>query len=143
MAVTSRPLVVFGDAQAAGAGVLRTALQTRPEPVAAGARVGTRVPAIRSPEDPGLPFVLVRKDADSPHPSMANARVTLRVTVWHADADQAHDLAQLCQGLLMVHFGPVLRSVRPLTGPVPATDPDSGVELSTFTVAGNVRPVTV
>jgi hypothetical protein len=135
-----KPLVVFPDVQSAGAGVLRTALAARPEPYALGAAVGTRVPGDRSPEDPQLPYVMVRLDLTLPHGSMANARSTLRITVWHEDPDQAHDLAQLCQGLLIAHDGTALRSVRPATGPLPATDPDSGVDLSTFTVTTNVRP---
>jgi hypothetical protein len=136
-----KPLVVFGDVQAAAAGVLRVALGARSEPYATGALVGTRVPDARSPEAPHLPYVLVRKDADLPHSSLANARCTLRVTVWHADADQAHDLAMLCQGLLLMHSGPVIRGVRAGTGPLAATDPDSGVDLSTLTVLANVKPI--
>jgi hypothetical protein len=136
----TKPLTVFKDTQAAAAGLLRTALVGRPEPSAAGVTVGTRVPTVRSPEDPLLPFVLVRKDGDSPHSSMAMSRVLLRITVWHTDADQAHDLAMLCQGLLICHDGTVLSAVRPNGGPLPATDPDSGVDLSTFTVNANVRP---
>ncbi|MEU9498250.1 hypothetical protein [Streptomyces sp. NPDC048196] len=135
-----KPLVVFGDVQAAGAEVLRTALAGRPESYAAGVTVGTRVPGDRSPEAPHLPYVLVAKDSDTPHPSMANARCTLRITVWHEDADQAHDLAMLCQGLMVVHSGPVIRGVRPGIGPLPAVDHESGVDLSTCTVLANVRP---
>ena len=135
-----KPLVVFPDVQSAAAGILRTALAVRSEEYAADATVGTRVPGDRSRETPHLPYVMVRLDASLPHGSMANARCTLRVTVWHADPDQAHDLAQLCQGLLLVHDGTVLRSIRPATGPLPATDPDSQVDLSTFTVTANSRP---
>ena len=136
----TKTLTVFDDAQAAGAGVLRTALAGRSEPYAAEASVGTKVPADRSPELDRLPYVMVRKDGDFPHSSMANTRATLRVTVWHKDADQAHDLAMLCQGLLIVHSGPVLRGVRPATGPLAAVDDVSGVDLSTFTVLANVKP---
>ncbi|MEU7066888.1 hypothetical protein [Streptomyces sp. NPDC046161] len=76
---------------------------------------------------------------------MANSRVPLRVTVWHEDADQAHDLAMLCQGLLLVHSGLVIRGVRPGTGPLAAVDEGaeraaSGIDLSTFTVTANVKP---
>ncbi|MFJ4322253.1 hypothetical protein ACIP3A_03905 [Streptomyces tricolor] len=116
-----KTLTVFDDAQAAGAAVLRSALVGRPEPFATGVSVGTKVPADRTPET-AFRYVMVRKDADLPHPSMGNARVTLRVTVWHEDDDQAHDLAMLCQGLLLVHSGPVIRGVRPGTGPLPAED---------------------
>lgn len=137
----TKPLVVFADVQAAGAGVLRAALVGRSESHAAGVTVGTRVPGDRSPETPHLPYVMVRKDTDVPHPSMANARVTLRVTVWHEDADQAHDLAMLCQGLLLVHSGAVIRGARPGAGPLPAVDPASGIDLNTFTVLANVKPL--
>ncbi|MGW0566071.1 hypothetical protein [Streptomyces tauricus] len=135
-----KTLTVFGDAQSAGATVLREALEGRAEAYAAGATVGTKVPTERSPELSKLPYVMVRKDSDAPHPSMANARVTLRVTVWHENPDDAHDLAMLCQGLLIVHSGPVIRGVRPGTGPLPAVDDPSGVDLSTFTVLANVKP---
>ncbi|WP_229700764.1 hypothetical protein [Streptomyces camponoticapitis] len=136
-----KPLVVFSDVQSAGAGVLRAALAARSEDYAEGVKVGTLVPGDRSPETPHLPYVLVRLDVTLPHGSMANARCTLRCTVWHEDADRAHDLAQLCQGLLLIHDGTVLRSVRPATGPLPAVDnTDSAVDLSTFTVTVNVRP---
>lgn len=140
-----KPLVVFGDVQSAGAAVLRAALAGRSEPYTDDVAVGTRVPGDRSPETPRLPYVMVRKDADFPHSSMANSRCTLRVTVWHEDPDQAHDLAMLCQGLLLVHSGPVIRGVRPGTGPLPAVDEGaeraaSGIDLSTFTVLANVKP---
>ncbi|MFF7259469.1 hypothetical protein ACFZCL_04135 [Streptomyces sp. NPDC008159] len=135
-----KTLTVFGDAQAAGATALRDALAGRPEDFVQDVTVGTKVPTDRSPELDRLPYVMVRKDGDLPHSSMANARVTLRVTVWHEDDDQAHDLAMLCQGLLIVHSGPVIRGVRPGTGPLPAIDDVSGNALSTFTVLANVRP---
>ncbi|MGW6531475.1 hypothetical protein [Streptomyces venezuelae] len=136
----SKVLAVFPDIQSAAAGVLREALTGRGELYADGATVGTRVPGDRSPETPHLPYVMVRLDSSLPHSSMANARCTIRVTIWHEDPDQAHDLAQLTQGLLLVHDGTVLRSVRPATGPLSATDPESGVDLSTFTVIANIRP---
>lgn len=141
-----KPLVVFGDAQAAGAAILRAALTGRPEAFTDDVTVGTRVPGDRSPETPHLPYVMVRKDADFPHSSMANARCTLRVTVWHEDADQAHDLAMLCQALLLIHSGSVIRGVRPGTGPIAAVDEGaeraaSGIDLSTFTVLANVKPI--
>lgn len=137
------PLVVFGDAQGAAAAYLRAALTARTEPYAAGVTVGTRVPDGRTPEDPHLPYVLVRLDTALPTPAMTTSRVTLRITVWHADPDQAHDLAQLARGLILLHRGTVIRTVRPLTGPTPALDPDSEVDLSTVTVGADVRPITL
>lgn len=134
-----KTLTVFDDAQSAAAGVLRTALAGRSEAFATSAQVGTKVPTTRVPEAV-FRYVMIRKDTDVPHSSMANARVTLRVTVWHEDDDQAHDLAMLCQGLLIVHSGPVIRGVRPGTGPLAAIDDVSGAPISTFTVLANVRP---
>ncbi|GGP56050.1 hypothetical protein [Streptomyces abikoensis] len=137
-----KPLIVFADAQAAAAEALRSALAARREPYTAGVTVGTRVPGDRTPETPHLPYVMVRKDTDLPHGSLADASCTLRVTVWHTDADQAHDLAQLSQGLLVNHSGAVIRGVRPATGPLAAVDDASGLDLSTFTVLAHVRPAT-
>lgn len=135
-----KPLVVFPSIQAGGATVLREALEGRSEGYAAGVKVGTRLPTERSPEAPHLPYVVCRLDANTPHSSMANSRCMLRYTVWHFDEDQADDLAQLSLGLLIVHGGSIFRSVRPGTGPLPAVDPASKVDLSTFTVTVNVRP---
>lgn len=135
-----KPLAIFPDVQSSAAAILRDALAGRAEPYAEDSAVGTRVPGDRSPETPHLPYAMVRLDTALPHASMANVRCTLRVTVWHVDADQAHDLAQLCLGLLIVHDGTLLRSIRPATGPLPATDPNSGIDLSTFTVTANARP---
>ncbi|MGI5493821.1 hypothetical protein [Microtetraspora malaysiensis] len=134
-----KPLVVFGDAREAAIDVLREGLTDRSEPYAQGVSFGRRPPVDRSPERPRLPFVLVTLDADVPQYPV-NARVTARITVWHRTSEDAYDLAQLSQGLLCVHSGPVIRNVRPLTGPIPAADPLTGTDLATFTVAANVRP---
>lgn len=135
-----RAAVLFPDAAAHTAGYLRTALAARPEPYAVGATVGTRIPAARSPESPHLPFVLVALDDAVPDPSRLNSRALLRITVWHADPDQAHDLAQLVAALLHALADPVVRSTRPGVGPLPAVDPDSGVDLTTLTVTANIAP---
>ncbi len=132
--------VLFPDAAAAAAGILRSALGARPEPYATGATVATRVPASRTPEAPHLPLVLVAVDDATPAPSRLNAQVLLRISVWHADADQAHDLAQLAAALLHTAGGPVIRSTRPGTGPVPGVDQDSGVDLATCTLTANIAP---
>ncbi|GAA1406267.1 hypothetical protein GCM10009639_53940 [Kitasatospora putterlickiae] len=132
--------VLFPDAAAEACTLLRTALAARPEAYAAGATVGTKVPDARSPEDPRLPLVLVALDGATPHPSRLNAEVVLRISVWHADNDQAHDLAQLAAALLHTAAGPVIRSTRPGTGPVPGVDPDSGVALATLTLTANIAP---
>ncbi|MFJ4799202.1 hypothetical protein [Kitasatospora purpeofusca] len=132
--------VLFPDAAAEACRILRTGLAARPEPYAAGATVGTRVPDARTPEDPRLPLVLVAVDGTTTHPSRLAADVLLRVSVWHTDADRAHDLAQLAAALLHRAAGPVIRSTRPGTGPVPGLDPDSRVPLATLTVTARIAP---
>ena len=138
-----KPLVVFGDAKAAAITVLREGLAEHPAPHTVGVSFGTRGPGARSPETPRLPFVLVATDGTSLAGWPANARTTVRVTVWHASEEHAHDLAQLAQALLLVHSGPVLRSVRPGPGVTTTVDPDTGIDLASFTVAANLRPVAV
>ncbi|MFE6868305.1 hypothetical protein ACFVFS_17285 [Kitasatospora sp. NPDC057692] len=133
--------VLFPDAAATAAGLLRAGLAGRPEPYAAGVAVGTRIPDGRSPEAPHLPFVLVALDDAVPHRTRLNAEVLLRISVWHEDPDQAHDLAQLVAALLHAAGGPVIRSTEPGVGPLPAIDPDSGVNISTLTVTANIAPV--
>jgi hypothetical protein len=138
-----KPLVVFGDAQAAAIGVLKAGLVAHPQPYGAGVTFGTRVPGDRSPETPRLPFLLVALDGTPAVEYPVNARAALRITVWHRTEADAHDLAQLAHGLLLVHTGPVMRSVRPGTGVAKTVDPATGLDLATFTVAANVRPVAV
>ncbi|MFF2612691.1 hypothetical protein [Kitasatospora sp. NPDC058046] len=132
--------VLFPDAAAEACRILRAVLAGRPEPYAAGATVGTRVPDARSPEDPRLPLVLVGLDGATPAPSRLNSSVLLRISVWHASEDQAHDLAQLAAALLHTAGGPIIRSTRPGTGPVPGIDPDSRVALATLTITANIAP---
>lgn len=133
-----KPLVVFADAQAAALDALRAALADRSEPYAEGVTAGTEIPTERSPETPHLPFVLVALDGDDvAYPVVS--WVTLRVTVWHADAGHAWDLAQLCMGLLAVHTGTTIRGVRVMTGPLPARDDATGVDLASFTVSAKIR----
>lgn len=136
-----RPLVVFGDVQAAAAGVLRTKLAARDEPYTADVEVAGRMPADRSPERDRLPFVLVAVDDDRPTYPVSSL-ATLRITVWHHDTDSAFDLAQMCRGLLLVHTGPVIRSCRVAAGvgPIRGRDPDTDIDLATTTVEAYVRP---
>lgn len=132
------PLVLFGDAAAATVAALSAALTGRSEPYAAGTAVATRVPDGRRRD--GAPLVQVAIDSNAVQYPV-NARLTVRVTIWHRDPGRAHDLAQLCQALLAVHHGLVLRQLVPLTGPLDATDPASGADLSSFTMRADVRPI--
>lgn len=65
---------------------------------------------------------------------------TIRITAWSASTTEAKRLALLCQGLLLAHTGGgSVGAIRPLTGVLPARDPDTRAELATFTVRATVR----
>jgi len=67
---------------------------------------------------------------------------TVRVTVWAADPDEADRVAGICLGLLAGHPGEGgIGATRPLTGPLPARDADTGADLSSVTVRVTVRSV--
>lgn len=134
------PLVVFPDAQAEAAARLRAMLAGRPEPFAAGAHVSTRVPKDQEQTPEHMPRVVCRTDAPL-DPTSYNQRTTIRVAVWHLTDDEAHDLAQLCMGLIRQAPGPVLRSVRPLVGVTPSQDPDTGSPLAYFTFRAQLAPL--
>lgn len=134
-----KPVAVFGDVRAAALSALRDLLAARTEPYAAGAELGTRVPGDRSTDVPHLPYVLVVLDGTPTVQYPISAISALRVTVWHTSEEQAHDLAQLCMGLLLAYSGPVIARVRPGTGVLPSTDPDSGTPIASFTVAPHTR----
>lgn len=137
--MTSGVVVLFGDAQALAADVLRDALELRSEDYAAGAKVGGRVPSRRDLDHPNLPYVLVRHDGTPSIVYPIVARCTVRVSVWHSTDDDAFDLAQLCHGILLATTGDDLAGCTPLAGPTRAIDPESHVDLVSFTVRANVR----
>jgi len=71
-------------------------------------------------------------------------RSTIRVTCWHASTTTAKALAALCQAILCAHPGSVqVASVQPLTGVLPARDPDTGVQLASISVRLNLRGTVV
>lgn len=126
-------VAVYPDAVAGTITALRALLAARSEPYAAGVTFGTKVPGDRSTETPSLPFALVALDASQPTYPITT-RSAIRVTVWHANAGDAIDLAQLCHGLLLSHTDATLAAVYPVSGPVPGVDDVSQVDLATFTV---------
>lgn len=135
-----KPLVVYGDATATVIGILDDALTGRVEAYVTGYAIGSRVPRDRSTDVPHLPFVLVAHDGTPSLQHPVNARATMRVTVWHESAEQAHDLAQLCHGLLLAYMGgDTIRSIRPSFGVLPALDSGSNTPLATFSVLANMR----
>lgn len=131
----SAPLTTFTDAQLAVCDLLRPALVASSASYAAGAAVGTKLGTTR-------PFVLVRQDAAFPRYPV-DERVTVRVACWHSSEFKALALVRLCMAYLGSTSGTVggIRATRPLTGPVPTTDPDTGEPLAYATCAVHTWPV--
>lgn len=135
-----KPVVVYRDAQAAAASVLRTLLAAREEPFVAGVQVGTRIPTGRTIDSPAYPYVMCVQDGPGSSRNLALSVVDVRVTVWAKTEDDAYDLAQLCHGLLLAHSGDAIRSTLPALSPYPAEDPETGEPVASFSVACNLRP---
>lgn len=131
---------MFGDGVAVVANALRVDLAASGEPYAAGVTVGTRTPTDREPHDGPTPLVVVTQDGPGTVQQRANARITLRMSVWHHTADDAHDLAMLCHGLAATYRGSVVRSVQPGLSPARASDPDTGEPMAWCTVTANLAP---
>lgn len=71
------------------------------------------------------------------YPALSAA--TIRGTAWAASTTEAKRLAQLAMVLLLTHPGsPAVFSVNPLTGLLPALDPDNGAPIASFTVRLNL-----
>jgi hypothetical protein len=134
------PLVHFGDPGAVICDLLRERLADRDEHYVDGVEVSARIPHDRTPERPRDPYVLVRVDGTPVVIWPVHVRVTVGITVWHRSAEDAHDLAALCMALLATHSGRLLRNVRPLSGPIPVVDADTGRRMSAATIAANLRP---
>ncbi|GAA4680505.1 hypothetical protein [Nocardioides nanhaiensis] len=131
---------VFGDGVAAIANDLRARLSDRGESYAQGVTVATRTPSDREPHNGPTPLVVVSQDGPGTIQQAANARTVIRLAVWHATDDDAHDLAALCHGLATDHRGPVVRAVLPGTSAVRATDPDTGEPMAWATVRALLAP---
>lgn len=133
-------LVHFGDPGAAICTLLRERLADRDEQYAEGAEVSARIPEDRTPEYPRDPYILVRVDGTPLVKWPVHVRCTVGITVWHATPEDAHDLAALCMALLASHSGKLLRNIRPLNGPIPVVDADTGRRMSICSIAANLRP---
>lgn len=137
--MSGEQVVTYGDAPAALAAFLRERLATEAAPYAQNVRVGTKVPKGDKAYTNAGPLVVVAQNAAGTAQARANARVPLRLMVWHATDDDAYDLAQLVHGLVLTHSGPVVRSVLTGTSPWVTPDPDTGEPLASCTVTANVR----
>lgn len=127
------PVAVPPDAERVAVDILAAALTARVQDVTVGVNVpatwavGTR-PHVQVALD-GTPGVT--------YPILWTA--TVRVTVWHSSTTTAKALAALCQALLCSYGGSqAVASVQPLTGVLPARDPDTSAQLASVTVRLNL-----
>lgn len=136
-----KPLVTFPDPMLAVLEILRDRL---PATEAAALNLGTILPEDHAEGAfPGLPYAAVRLDATAPgYPVTETA--TIRVAIWAASEAKGLRLAQVVRAVLAAYEGgPKVRSLSPLTGPYPSSDPESGAPLSYLTVAARLRPTTL
>jgi len=111
------PFVEFPDVELWATTYLRAALAARPEPYAAGVKVGVAVPATRSDR-----MVQVRRDG-GPRLDATREAARLGVNVWGKTEQEVTDLARLVRALLGggADGAPVCR-VHELSGPSPVAD---------------------
>lgn len=133
-------LTVIPDVPAHLANWLRTALAGRTERYVQRATVGTRTPDTNAPAQSRDALVVVTQDGPGEMQGRANARATIRIAVWHPDADDAYDAAALCHALILTHRSAAVRSVLPALSPDATTDPDTDQPMAWFTVTANARP---
>lgn len=100
--------------------------------------IGIGVPSAWTPDD-GL-HIQVALDGTPVVNAPVSSRSTVRVVAWSGSTTDSKDLAGILQGLLHAHAGgDGITAILPLTGTLPARDPDTGAELASFTVAVVVR----
>lgn len=105
--------------------------------------IGTRIPGDKSLDKASLPYILIRLDG-STLDRVVDETATIRVAVWHTSEAKGLALCQVLRALLLSYEGDSkIRAVQSLTGTIPASDPESGDPLSSFTVAVHLRPITL
>lgn len=130
----SRPAVLIPDVERLIVDYLQT---IRGLYLPTGATIGVGVPAGWTSARP--PHIQIVNDGT---PSMVwpiVASPTVRVVVRAATTTLAKSTAAMALGLLCADGWPPSFSIIPLTGVLPASDPDTRAELASFTVRVNVR----
>lgn len=128
-----KPLVVPPNVEAIVGDYLRTTLLARGQDVTVGVVIpptwsSTTKPHLQVALD-GVPSVT--------YPVLWECSV--RVTAWASGTTTAQTLVNLAFGLLCSHPGSAqVGSIRPLTGCLPARDPDTGAQLASVTVEVNL-----
>jgi hypothetical protein len=126
--------VSFPDPMLAAIEILRASLPAN------SVNVGTVIPGKESPDLVSVPYVAVRSDGeDLRYPIVSTA--TLRVLCYGSTEFDSLALANDVQAtLLSYEGGEKIRSISSLRGPIPTTDPESGIPFSFFLVAARLRP---
>ncbi len=123
-----RLAVVYPDAERLTRDLLEALVVTIP--------VGIGVP----PEWEGEDYLQVSLDGTPvvEHPIVA--RATVRIVGWASTTTRAKELANLALGLLCAHDGgDGISDITPLTGVLPARDPDNRGEIASVTVRVSTR----
>lgn len=106
--------------------------------------VSARVPMERSLDAETLPLLVVTLDALRGDRHRADSRADVRVLAYAVGDAETFDLARRAEAALLSSAPSAeVRAYLPLSGPVPASDPESGAPLSAFTVEALLRPVTI
>jgi len=133
-----KPVTVPPDAEHVAVDYLTSVLAARTQDVT----VGVNIPATWVAGT--KPHVQVALDGTPIVEYPILFRSTVRVNCWHASTTTVKALAALCQALLCAHPGSVqVASVQPLTGVLPARDPDTGAQLASISVRLNLRGTVV
>lgn len=127
------PVAVPPDAEHVAIDILTAALGARAQDVT----VGVNVPATWTVGT--KPHVQVALDGTPEVIYPLMWRASVRVTTWHESTTIAKALAALSQAILCAYAGsPTVASVQPLTGVLPARDPDTGAQLASITCRMNL-----
>jgi hypothetical protein len=138
-----KPAIIFPDAMLAVIEALKLKLETVSAEHVTTYTIGTRVPGDKSLDKSTLPYILVRLDGSSLS-RVVDETATIRIAVWHSSESKGLALAGVLRALLLSYEGDSkIRAIQSLTGTVPASDPESGEPLSSFTVAVHLRPITL
>jgi hypothetical protein len=129
-----KPIAVPPDAEHVVVDYLTAQLAAR----SSTATVGVNVPSDWTPGRPA--HVQVAHDGTPVVEYPALFRASVRVTCWDEATTDAKALASLCLAVLLAHPGDrSVGSIRPLTGVLPARDPDTSAQLATIAVQVNLR----
>lgn len=86
-----------------------------------------------------VPYVMVRIDGSFRR--MVTRAATMRVSVWHGTEAEGLAVAEYVEARLCAFPGDAqVRCFKPLTGPFPTNDPETGSPLASLTVSALLRP---